>query len=150
MRESMDTFRKLFHVTSTAAHFGVMRLTTVFSAMAEGLSDEKIEVAKALYASPRHLESSGRELDAWAETSEQARQVRFGAYPKLFLSASGPDLPEIRDFKALHQELTDRNPGAEHRILPGTTHIAMVTHKDQSQQVAAAILEAVSEAKTRL
>jgi pimeloyl-ACP methyl ester carboxylesterase len=147
MRDSMDLFRQLFHVTSGAAHFGVMRFTNVFSVMAEGLSSEKLDVVRALYASPRHLESSARELDAWGDTTRQAKSVQFGGYPKLFLSASGPDTPEVRVFTALHQELADRYPGAVHRILPGTSHIAMVTHGDQSKQVVDAVLEVVDDVR---
>ena len=128
-------------------HFGVMRLTDLFSAMAEGLSPENVAMAKSLYASPRHLESSARELDAWPESAAQARSARLGAYPKVFLSASGPDTPEVRDFTALHQELANRYPGALHRILPGTTHITMVTHRDQSSQVTAAVLEMVQRVR---
>lgn len=147
MRESMDLFRRMFHLTSAAAHFGVMRFTDLFSAMAEGLSAEQLDVAQSLYASPRHLDASARELDAWSESSTQARKAQLGSYPKLFLSASGPDTREVRDFKALHQELADRFPGAVHRTLPGTTHITMVTHRDQSQQVTSAILEVVEQAR---
>jgi pimeloyl-ACP methyl ester carboxylesterase len=69
------------------------------------------------------------------------------AAPKLFLSASSPDTPVVDAFEALHQELADRTPGAVHRILPGTSHITMVTHSDQSKQVADAILEVVEEVR---
>lgn len=129
------------------AYFGVMRFTDVFSAMAEGLSAENVAMARSLYASPSHLESAARELDAWRESAAQARSAQLGAYPKVFLSASGPDVPEVRNFTALHQELANRYPGSIHRVLPGTTHITMVTHRDQSSQVTAAILEMVERVR---
>lgn len=146
--DSMKLFRSMFHLAARAADFGVMRFVGVFSAMAEGLPAARIDEAKALYSSSRHLESAARELDAWRETSAQARSARFGDYPKLFLSASGPDAPQVRDLTMLHQELADRYPGTEHRILPGTTHITMVTHQDQAKLVASAILELVERART--
>jgi hypothetical protein len=49
--------------------------------------------------------------------------------------------------KRIAVELADRTPGAVHRILPGTSHITMVTHSDQSKQVADAILEVVEDVR---
>ncbi len=56
-------------------------------------------------------------------------------------------MPEVHAFAALHQELADKNPGAVHRVLPGTTHITLVTHQDESKQVTRAILEVVQAAR---
>ncbi|HVY31087.1 MAG TPA: alpha/beta hydrolase [Polyangiaceae bacterium] len=149
LRESMNLFRNVFHLAAHVADFGVMRFIGVFSAMAEGLPAERLEEAKSLYASGRHLESSARELDAWRESAAQARSARLGSFPKLFLSASGPDTPQVRDLTTLHRELANRHPGAEHRILPGTSHITMVTHRDQAKLVAGAILEIVAQVRAR-
>lgn len=149
LRESMDLFRNMFHLAAIAARFGVMRFVDVFSNMAEGLPPQQIELAKSLYASSKHLEASARELDAWQQSSAQAKRARLGDFPKLFLSANGPDTQQVRDFKALHQELADQYPGSEHRILPGTTHITMVTHRDQASAVTRAILVTAARAGTR-
>lgn len=147
LARSMALFRQMFHLGAIAARFGLMRFTHLLSDMAEGLPPEQIEVAKSLYASPQHLEASARELDAWRESAQQVSQVRFGDFPKLFLSASGPDTQQVRDLQALHQALAAQYPPTEHRILPGTSHIPLVTHRDQATAVTNAILETLVAAR---
>jgi pimeloyl-ACP methyl ester carboxylesterase len=150
LRRSLILFRRMFHWGARLADFGVMRFTDVFSRMAAGLSPAQLELAKTLYASRTHLETSARELDAWSESADLARRARFGDFPKLFLSASGPDTPMVHAFIALHQELAERYPGTEHRILPGTTHISMVTHAAEAKQVTSAILDVVGKVRLKL
>lgn len=143
LRKSMQRFRTFLHIASAASHFGVMRLTKTLSAMTEGLSDSERARGRAFLGTSRHLQSTARELDAWKETTDQTRAVQFGNLPLIILSADEPQVPWVRDFQIMHEEMRRLSRRASHHIIPGVEHLNLVTRRDHAVHVARAILEVV-------
>jgi pimeloyl-ACP methyl ester carboxylesterase len=149
LRKSIQNFRTFFHTASAASHFGVMRVMDMLSSMTDGLSDAERTRARAFFVSARHLKSSARELDSWKETADQTRTLHFGALPLLILSAGEPQSAWMKEFQAMHKEMTGRSTRSVHRIVPGAEHFNIVTHRDHAAHVSEAILELVHATKRK-
>src|SRR5262249_34869785 len=106
LRRSMRSLRTFFHLASFAANFGVMRLTNVLSKMTDGFSDSERTRGREFFASARHLISAARELDVWNETTAQTRTIQLGNLPVIILSADQPRVAWVKDFQAMHEEMT--------------------------------------------
>jgi pimeloyl-ACP methyl ester carboxylesterase len=141
--KSMKNFRRFFHLASAGSYFGLMRLTDIFSRMTGGLSDANRALGRTFFASARHLKSAARELDAWKETAEQTRSLHFGEIPLTILSADEPQVPWVKDFQNMHEEMAGLSSSAVHHIIPGVEHLNMVTRRENSVHVTRAILEVV-------
>ena len=143
LRRSMKNLRRFFHIASVASHFGVMRLTDIFSRMTAGLSDGERTRGRALFASSQHLKSAARELDAWTDTTGQTRSIHFGNLPLTILSADEPQISWVKDFQVMHEEMVRLSARASHRIIHGVEHLNIVTNREHSVQVTGAIVEMV-------
>lgn len=148
LRKSMKNLRRFFHFASAASYFGIMRLTEILSRMTEGLSDGERARGRAFFASVRHLKSAARELDAWKETTEQTRSLHFGEVPLTILSADEPQVPWVRDFQTMHEEMVRLSFRASHHIIPGVEHLNIVTRRENALHVTRAILEVVEHIRS--
>jgi len=148
LRKSMKNLRRFFYFASAASYFGIMRLTDILSRMTEGLSDGERARGRAFFASARHLKSAARELDAWKETTEQTRTLHFGEVPLTILSADEPQVPWVRDFQTMHDEMVGLSSRASHHIIPGVEHLNIVTRRENALHVTRAILEVVEHIRS--
>jgi len=149
LRKLTTNARNMLHLASAASHLGIMRLTDVISRMTEGLSEDERARAKAFLVSARHLKSAARELDAWTDTADQTRSIHLDDIPLLILSADQPQLPWVRDFQALHHEMTKLSSRSAHRVVTGVEHFDIITRPANAAHVAEAILEMVEYARRR-
>jgi len=145
LRRSMHYLRRFFHFASLASKFGVIRLTRVLAKMTDGLSDVERTRGREFFASARHLKSAARELDAWNETAVQTRTIRLGNLPITILSADEPRVAWVKDFQAMHEEMTGLSTRTFHRIVPGVEHLNIVTSRKNALHVSDAILELVEQ-----
>lgn len=144
LRKSIDNFRRFFHAAAAASHFGIMRVADLMSSMTEGLSESERARARTFFVSNRHLKASARELDAWNETTKQARAIKdFGAIPLLILSAGEPQDSWVTEFQDLHREMAHLSTRGSHQIIPEAEHLNMVTRRESARRLSRAILELV-------
>jgi len=143
MRKSMHNFRQFFHVAALASHFGVMRVTDMLSSMTEGLSETERTRGRVFFVSNRHLRAAARELDAWAETTEQIRGINLGGVPLVILSAGEPDAPWVQEFQIMHNEMLSVSTRSAYRIIYGAEHLNIVTKRENARRVSRSILDMV-------
>jgi pimeloyl-ACP methyl ester carboxylesterase len=133
---------------------GVVRLFGPYSQDLDGLPQEAREASAAIAYSHHHVGSLaveahiGDSAAAWLRQNEIMPDV-----PIIVLSAGdaggGFDAEQRAAFTALHARIADRAEQGEHRIIPGTNHLTLVTHEGPAGEVADAVREQLSAMSQR-
>lgn len=130
------------------ARWGILRLTGLMNSMVKGLPPRQQAEAVACCSSARHLETSRDEALAWEFLTSQVRESRIPRdLPLTVLTADSATDPDWEGWYALQADLVTLSSRGQHRIIPRSDHLSLLTERQDARSVVSAIgemLETVS------
>jgi pimeloyl-ACP methyl ester carboxylesterase len=135
IKKALRRFFWFLKATPIMASCGVMKVCGDFgmSAQAKGLPDIHSLVAKNFYSSAQHMRATVREAEAWFTSVGQVKTKTLGDVPLVAVTA-----PEkcMHGWMDLQKELAAISTRGRHVIVPGASHVTILTNRDYAAQVA--------------
>jgi pimeloyl-ACP methyl ester carboxylesterase len=149
--DSAGTGMRLMQI---AARLGVTLLYNPAEAFTVGMPEEAAAYYAAWSASSRAASAMAAEFEAFDVIADGARDRTLGDLPVRLLSADTSDASGdpsqtalLERQMGLHEQLTGLSSDARRTVVPGATHLTVLTDREHAATVAATVLDLIREVR---